>query len=281
MDLLYVMRDLGVVPPVAGDAGDDRIRAALASEIERAERGASANDLWPLARRHTSQAWLKGRRRVAGITGIAALVATTGVAAAAGFAPWSLLSTGSAGNLFKANPSQVWSQSGMAPIASSVINLGSISVPGVGAFQYWGGQTQNGEWCMALKAPDGLWAGVAADATGQADSHYNFNGSVPGCGAYSNEPQGDGFHWSVDEIGPTIPGNRTATINSLSAVIFGAIDNPGAASSVINATTGTSAPILNGHYFALVEPRSSLGTIQLKAVDTTGDVIARADPSSP
>ncbi len=275
MEPLHSLRDIGVLPTQAGDAGDRRIRAILAAEIERAGR----DDLAPAARqaRHPVRARLRDRRqRTVALAAAGLLIAMSGVAAAAGLTPWSLLSSGSATNLFTANPSQVWSQSGMSVIASSVTDLGTISVPGVGDFQFWGGQTQNGKWCMAFKAPDDLWAGTASNENGAPGSAYNFSGVVPGCGAYANTPQGGGFHWSIDDIGPTIADNNSATVNALSAVIFGAIDDPGTATRVIDATTGASTPILGGHYFALVFARRTLGTVQLQAVDSTGNVIRAA-----
>lgn len=276
MELLTAMRDLGVATPTAEDAADERIRATLVREIERV--GAQRPTRSASTRRKAIRL-LYSRWRAALLTGVATLAAGTAVAAAAGVAPWTLLSSGSASKLFSTNPSQVWSQNGMSPIASSVTELGTISVPGVGTFQYWGAQTQNGEWCMAFRGPDGVWAGTQTQAAGKDDPSYNFTGDVPGCGAYSNNPLGGGFHWSTDEIGPNVAGNGTATVNDLSAVIFGAIDNPGAATHVIDAATGASAPILDGHYFALVEPRSSLGIVLLQAVNGAGNVTAQADPS--
>jgi hypothetical protein len=282
MELIYAMGDLGVATLDAADAGDERIRATLAREIERTERVASSGSRFALARRRLHSGLLGSRRRAAVFTAVAALLTTTGVAAAAGVAPWTLLSSGSAGRLFTDNPAQSWPQaSGMAPVASSITDLGTVSVPDVGAFQYWGAQTQNGQRCMAFRAPDGLWAGTAADASGQSKSTYNFTGNVPGCGVYSNVSQGGGFHWSMNEIGPTITGNLTATISHLSAVIYGTIDNPAGATTVIDATTGVSAPLLHGHYFAVVEPRTGLGDVQLRAVNSAGKVTARATIATP
>jgi hypothetical protein len=126
-----------------------------------------------------------------------------------------------------------------------------------------------------VQGADGLWAGTQAAANGHDDHSYNFSGNVPGCGI-SNVSQGGGIHWSMDEIGPFVAGNNSATVADLSAVIYGAIDNPAGATTVVNATTGASAPILDGHYFALVEPRATLSSVQLEAVDSSGNVTARS-----
>ena len=285
MDLLFAMRDLGVAVPVTGDAGDEHGRERLMREITReAGTNASSRPLRQVRRRRAITRLAGGRRRVAAIAASGILIACAGAAGAV-VDPWSLLSTEPATTLFSDNPAY-WNQdnppnSNTAVIASSVTELGTINVPGVGAFQYWGAQTKNGEWCEAFKAPDGLWAGTPATASDKVDPSYNFGGSVPGCGTYSNVDQGGGFHWGSDEIGPITPGNNGATVNDLSAVIYGTVDDPGSATKVIDATTGASTPLLDGHYFVLVLPRRSLGTIRLEAVDASGKIIAEAEPYAP
>lgn len=285
MDLLYAMRDFGVAAPAVGDAGDERARAALANEINRATHPDTSGWDRSLKRDGPVTRPRRGRRRVAALASAGVLVICAGVAVAAVVNPWSLLSSDSPTSLFRSNPAY-WNQqnppnSNTAVIASSVTDLGTINVPGVGAFQYWGAQTKNGEWCEAFKAPDGAWAGTPVTGSGKSDPSYNFSGDVPGCATYSNVPQGGGFHFSMNEIGPIVPGNNPATVNDLSAVIYGTIDNPGQSTTVVDSTTGASTPILDGHYFALILPRPSLSTVQLKAVDGPGNIIARANPYTP
>jgi hypothetical protein len=276
MELLHSLRDLGIPEATAGDAGDERIRALLAREMDR--DGHEEPTVATPARWTVTKPW-KTRRGAAVLTGLATLVASTAVAAAAGVAPWALLSSGSASNLFSTNPSQVWWQSGMSPLASSVTQLGNVSVPGVAPSSTGAPRRTmaSGAWRSKLRTACG--PEPRRRPPGTVDSSYNFSGTVPGCGAYSNISQGGGFHWSIDEIGPNMASNNTAAAGALSAVIFGAIDNPGAATQIVDGTTGTSTPILDGHYFALVEPRSPLGIVRLQAVDSAGNVTSRANPS--
>jgi len=272
-----------------GDALETAISQHVTHRLARevtpeADANASSRSRLRMRRRGAITRLADRRSRFAAIAASAVLVVCAGATAAV-VDPWSLLSTEPATTLFSDNPAY-WNQdnppnSNTAVIASSVTELGTINVPGVGAFQYWGAQTKNGEWCEAFKAPDGLWAGTSATASDKVDPSYNFDGSVPGCGTYSNTDQGGGFHWGSDEIGPIAHGNTGATVNDLSAVIYGTVDNPGSATKVVDATTGASTSILDGHYFALVLPRRSLGTIQLEAIDASGKIIVEAEPSTP
>jgi hypothetical protein len=59
MDLLFVMRDLGVAAPAAGDTGDERSRRVLACEIDRAA-GADTSTGW--ASRQRRPTWARTRR---------------------------------------------------------------------------------------------------------------------------------------------------------------------------------------------------------------------------
>lgn len=277
MERQQTLRDLGIPPTASGDPGDQRIRAILAREIGGAVRRTNGVSRPTLLASRVATVLANTRRRVVIGAGVAALAASTGIAAAAGVAPWSLLSTGSASGLFAANPAQSWPQTGTAPIASSVTDLGSVPIRSVGSFEYWGGQTQDGKWCMGFKAPDGVWAGVPASADGKDDQGYEFSGNAPGCATYSNLPQGGGFHWSMDEVGPLASNNASA--GDLTAVIYGAIDDPASATRVVDSSTGMSTSILRGHFFALVEPRSSLAVVRLQATDASGHVVAQATPT--
>lgn len=258
MDLLYAMRDLGVAPNNHDRVPDVLVREIRAAPLRRA----------PLLSR-------RGRNRVAALAGAGVLAASSGVAVAAGWVtPSSLFSGDSPTTLLRTDPAWLAHQpTGATPVVDSTVSdLGTVSVPGVGSFQYWGAQTRTGAWCAAFRGPDGKWAPGGYDRT------YNFGGVLPGCGAFPDVDQGGGFHFIMDEVGPNLPGNPTAT---LSALIYGTIDDPGSATAVVDATTGTRVPLFDGHYFALVLPRANLGSVRLQAVDASGEVVRQAEPFTP
>ncbi len=300
MDLLYAMRDLGVVAPAVGDAGDQRARAALAYEIEHAA-DPNTSSLWVRVLRRRGPVFRvpRGRRRVAALATAGVLVACSGVAVATVVDPWSQVSVLSPANLFADNPSNPNSDNppntNIPVIAASVKELGTINVSGVGTFQYWGGQTTDsqrwarnpeGRWCLAFRAPDGTWVNTVGSAeNGQWDSlpvkpNYASGGDVPGCGVLPpNDPggfdfQGGGFHYSTDTISP-LPDAQSTT----SWVYYGIVDDPGSATTVVDATSGTSTPILTGGVFALVLPSDHPEPVRLEAVDGSGNVISRAYPT--
>jgi hypothetical protein len=62
MEVVYAMRDLGVPASAAGDAVDDRIRAALSREINRAMTD-EGNEHWLARQRRRAIAWMLGTRQ--------------------------------------------------------------------------------------------------------------------------------------------------------------------------------------------------------------------------
>ena len=167
-------------------------------------------------------------------------------------------------------------------VAASVRQLGTISVPGVGTFQYWGAQTTDGQWCAAFRAPDGTWAGTNGETAASITPNYSFGGDVPGCGVWPTprpggfDWQGGGFYFSTDTISP-LPHAQATT----SWIVYGIIENPRSATTVIDATSGASTPILAGGTFALVLPPNFDSPVRLQAVDGSGNVISQAYPFGP
>ena len=238
-------------------------------------------------------------RRV--LLSFAALVVVSGggVAVATVVDPWSQVSVLAPANLFADNPSNPNSDNpphtNIPVIAASVKELGTINVPGVGTFQYWGAQTTDGQrwaqnpegrWCAAFRAPDGTWAGTTGrDANIPIQPNYKFEGDVPGCGVWPPNArggfnfQGGGFHFSTDRIGPLL--TSESFNESASWIVYGIIDNPGPATKVVDATSGATTPILAGGTFALVLPLNFASPVRLEAVDGAGNVISQAYPWGP
>ena len=248
----------------------------------------------PPARRRRRNAFRT--RRV--LLSFAALVVVSGggVAVATVVDPSSTVSVTSPAQLFADNPAD-WNQdnlpnSSTPVVASSVKELGTINVPGVGALQYWGARTTDGEWCAAFRAPDGTWAGATGyDKSNTIQPNYAFGGDVPGCGVWNTQMpapdsttpgapgkfgfnwQGGGFYFSTDSISPLPDAENTS-----STIFYGIIDNPGSATKVVDATSGISTPILADGTFALVLPPNSARPVRLEAVDGSGNVISQAYP---
>jgi hypothetical protein len=298
MDLLYDVRDLGVVAPAVNDAGDHRARAALAREIESATHPDTSTG-WarPLTRRGPVTRDSRARRRMVTLATAGVLVVCSGAAVATVVDPWSQVSVLSPANLFADNPSNPDSQNppntNIPVIAASVKELGTINVPGVGTYQYWGAQTtdrqrwaQNtvGRWCAAFRAPDGTWAGTTGKSASNlpVQPNYAFGGDVPGCGVLPPDApggfdfEGGGFHFSTDTISP-LPDAQ----NTTSWIYYGIIDNPGPATTVVDATSGVRTPILADGAFALVLPNNHPEPVRLEAVDGSGNVISQAYPFGP
>jgi hypothetical protein len=294
MDLLYALGDLGVVEPAVEDAGDQRARLALAQEIERAtDPDTSTRRVRVLRRRRPDRPRFRGRRRVGALVTAGVLIACSGVAVATLVDPTSTVDVASPAQFFADNPT-AWNQDNLpnsnTPIvAGSVKELGTINVPGVGAFQYWVAQTSDSQpaytvtsdakWCAAFRAPDGTWAGATGYADDNIQPNYAFGGEVPGCGVLRTtqadgfDMSGGGFHINSDTISPLPDAQNTS-----SWIYYGYIDNPGSATTVLDATSGARTPLLAGGFFALVMPPQHAYPVRLEAVDGSGNVITQAYP---
>jgi hypothetical protein len=253
MDLLFAMRDLGVTEPLARDSGDVRARAALAREIDGVSRLGSS--------RRWARRIRRGGRRAALLP--AALLLTTAAAAAATGIVTGLLNPFQVAHdnavdaplrLFENNPgvtnaapSALWHQT---VIASTVRRVETLTVPGVGAVQYWVADTEQHGICTALRLPDGTWAGLQHNG--------RVGGSMPGCRPTRAQLSGgalglDGFDHQ-----------ESAVIDSSGRpwlLDYGVVTAPGHATQIRDTVSGTSAHVVDGKYFALAVPsrRQRLG----------------------
>lgn len=271
MDLLFAMRDLGVAAPLPGDSGDVRARAALGHEIERIARFGSS-------RRWARSIHRGGRRAV--LVPAALLLTTAAAAAATGIAtgvlnPFQVAHDNAIDaplRLFENNPgvtgatpAALWHQT---VIPATVRQVETFTVPGVGAVHYWVADTEQHGICTALRLPDGTWAGL--QHSGRA------GGSMPGCSPTRAQVSGgallvDGFDY---RDGAVLDNNRKPWL-----LTYGAVTAAGHATQVRDTVSGTSAPVVDGKYFALaVRPVGSDrgDDIRLEAVDANGRIVAMA-----
>jgi hypothetical protein len=269
MDLLFAMRDLGVAEPLPGDAGDVRARAALGREIDRMSRLGSSRR-W--AR------WIRRGGHRAVLMPAALLLTTAAAAAATGIAtgvlnPFQVAHDNAIDaplRLFENNPgvtgatpAALWHQT---VIPSTVRRVETFTVPGVGLIQYWVADTEQHGICTALRLPGGTWAGLQHN--GQV------GGSMPGCRPTRAQVSGgalglDGFDYQDSAV---IDNNGKPWL-----LTYGVVTARGDATQVRDTVSGTTAPVVEGQYFALaVRPVGEDwgDDIHLKAFDASGRTIA-------
>lgn len=175
-----------------------------------------------------------------------------------------------------------WRQS---VIEGSVHRVETLTVPGVGKYQYWIARSiQHGD-CQAVRLPDGVWAATN-------DDKYGFSGPVPGClpwpckGAMTNCAMGPGliggFFYSIGVLFVPRPDKWR--------IVYGITAAGGRAVAVRDASTGVTTRVFEGHYFAMLLPiKKYIGPtvpgrdgyfpfLRLEALDAAGHVIARAPP---
>ena len=242
MDLLFAMRDLGVTAPAVGDTGDERIRGALEREIDAEIRGRAC-------RRWGHKLRGYGRRSV--LVPALLLLTTATAAAATALAsgllnPFQVASQNAADaplqlfennpNVAGATPAARWDQS---VIASTVREISTVTVPGVGPVEYWVANTQQDGICTALRLPDGTWAGL--QHSGQV------GGAMPGCRPTRAQLSGGALALSGFDD------QDSAVIDSSGSPLlldYGVVSIAGA-TQVRDTVSGATAPVIDGKYFAL------------------------------
>ena len=187
------------------------------------------------------------RRRRIGTRGLALVAAAVVLCGAGGtVGAVQLLSHASPKALFKADPAGQSSRrpghsggTGQTAIPSTVRRATTFTVPGVGRFEYWIALSRPSGWlCDAIRQPDGTWADI-----GPGDN-YQVGGPVPGCGTL---PWHDAHGFSYY---PTSIQHRGTTWR----IVYGYVPTPGHPVTVRDRVSGTTAPIGDGRYFAIVLP---------------------------
>jgi hypothetical protein len=265
MDLLFSIRDLGIPEPLP-DSIDIAVRVALTRAIH--------TDANAPAQRAPLRRLLRRGPLIA-----VALVVTSAVAAAATgllrlpsmqkFARRN--ASDSALTLFrKSVPYQGGTMVGgtVVPyketvIQSSVRMIANSTVPGIGAVQFWVGDTKQHGYCTALRLPGGTWAGLK-DLPGEG-------GSIPGC-----QPTRRQVGWGALILSGFDDNNEGVITRSgqQRSLIYGQIVAPGHPTKVRDEDTGVTSSVLDGKYFMLDEKPSADGGTHLVALNASGKIVA-------
>lgn len=250
-DVLALLRDCdpaAAAPAVADPSG---IRARVTQEPRSAR---------PRRR-------LPGRRLTIGIAVAALLIGGTALAGGLQSAFEVFSSPDAAGQGSLLTP--------VHPIAGSARAVETIDVPGVGAVQLWTADgTPPSGTCIGLQLPDGSWAGTA-DGNGRSE------GNGPSCFTERDDPMfrtslvATGIDWFETDF----------TAPAFHRVVYGVIDSdvPPTAVRMVDLVTGASTPVIDGRWFAYVDPRSlsELGRDdrQLVAYDAAGKIVTGERPA--
>lgn len=146
--------------------------------------------------------------------------------------------------LFQRNPGVLGGSPGAqrreTVIPSTVRELGTFTVAGVGRIQYWVASTRQHGICGALRLPGGDWAGF--------DNGGRDGGQFPAC--YPTRRQTglgaliiDGF----DYLQTTVPSHN----GQRWYILYGAVTTPGTAIRVRDGVSKRAASIVRDRYFAI------------------------------
>jgi hypothetical protein len=249
--ILLKLGELGAAhEPEAGDAGDIKVRQALAREMT--------------AKRHRGAGWRRRRIRIGGfaVTPLALL----GVVATAAAATTAV--TLSATTLFTHNPYAVTAHGTVngfteKVIPSTVHQLSSADIPDYGQVQVWIANTSSGGTCEAFKLPDGSWANLNQPAPGQ----QGVSGAAPACANSRQQeiltnppvPAGQQPSPKTGQFLITMPleeWNIAVTNNAgvNYSLYVGYVTADGVAATVRDTASGVSAPVSADGYFVLATP---------------------------
>ena len=213
----------------------------------------------------------RSRRRWLGLLAVSAVL--VGGGSAAGAIELGALTHATPNALFEANPSGRFAAPPGYPaeiaatvIPQSVHRATTFTVPGVGGFEYWIAVSRPKGWlCSAIRQPDGTWADIGTSSL--------FGGPVPGCGNLGWQ-DAHGFSYYPTTI--TAPGHRVWRI------VYGYAPTTGHPVQVRDRISGTTAPVGDGRYFAIVLPYcqghgcdrpAPFAYFQLQTLDAAGRVL--------
>jgi hypothetical protein len=156
------------------------------------------------------------------------------------------------------------------PVAGSERVVQTLTVPGVGRVQVWAadGDTRSGA-CLGITFPDGSWGA----ANGRSD------GNGPSCFTERDDPM---FSGTLIPTGIDAMETDTPAPN-FQRIVYGVIDYdiPATATKLVDRVTGTSVPVVDGRWFAFVDPRADPQRLdrQLVAYDAAGRIVTGERPA--
>jgi hypothetical protein len=154
------------------------------------------------------------------------------------------------------------------PVAGSERLALTVQVAGVGAVELWvaSGSTPTGA-CLGLRFPDRSW-GVDGK---------NRGGNGPACFTERDDPM---FAGSLVPTG--IDRFETDVDSPFTRIVYGIIDSdkPATAVTMVDQVTGTNVPVVDGRYFAFVDPRADPQRVDhtLVAYDAAGNIVTAEPP---
>ena len=161
------------------------------------------------------------------------------------------------------------------PVAGSERIVQTVDVPGIGKVQLWAadGSTATGA-CLGLRFPDGSW--------GAGNGRSGGNG--PACFTERDDPM-----FKAVLVPTGIDALETQVDSPFNRIVYGIIDSdkPGTAVKIVDQVTGTSTAVIDGRFFAYVDPRADpqRDDHTLVAYDAAGKVVTgelpEGDPGPP
>lgn len=156
------------------------------------------------------------------------------------------------------------------PVAGSERVVQTLAVPGVGRVEVWAadGSTASGA-CLGIKFPDGTWGAVNGRS----------GGNGPSCFTERDDPM---FKTTLIPTGIDWMETDTEAPN-FQRIVYGVIDYdvPRTAVRLVDRVTGTAVPIVDGRWFAFVDPRADPQRVdrQLVAYDASGQIVTGERPA--
>ncbi|HEY3615047.1 MAG TPA: hypothetical protein VGK92_15145 [Gaiellales bacterium] len=150
------------------------------------------------------------------------------------------------------------------PVAGSERAVQSVSVPGIGSVQLWAaeGSSVTGA-CLGLRFPDGTW-GAGNERSG---------GNGPACFTERDDAMFEGTL-----IATGIDALETDVDAPFNRIVYGIIDSdrPATAVRIVDRVTGTTTAVVDGRYFAYLDPRADRQRDDhtLVAYDAAGAIVA-------
>jgi hypothetical protein len=159
------------------------------------------------------------------------------------------------------------------PVAGTERIVQTVEVPGIGRVELWAadGSRPTGA-CLGLRFPDGTW--------GAGRDNPNAGGNGPSCFTERDDPM---FKGTLIPTG--IDALETSTVRpSFQRIVYGTInsDIPRTAVRMTDLVTGASTPVIDGRFFAYVDPRADpqRDDRRLIAYDAAGKIVTGEPPAT-